>query len=369
MEKKLSVMIIGCGRVAAKHIKAIKKLSSDVELKALVDVSDKAPLKLLESSKIPSSEVKIFTDFKEAIDTIKPDIVAVTVPSGLHFQIADYALRHGCNLLLEKPMTMSSEESRKIYELSKECGKKIAMGHIYRYFPLVSILRNDIASGEFGKVLHGTIYVRWGHGDDYYSSAAWRGTWKSDGGAMMNQTIHAIDLLVWLMGSKPVEAQAMLSQRLRNIEAEDLGMAILRMEDGSLASIEGTTATSDKDHCAMFNVLCEKGQVSLGLKKGIPSLHIVKNGKNRNMHYVIEHIKKYGFSSLLNALNPHTGIYADFIGAINDESRQPLADALSGYSSVDTLMGIYKSAKLKASVILPLEEDFSSVDMEGFFNK
>lgn len=369
MEKKLSVMIIGCGRVAAKHIKAIKKLSSDVELKALVDVSDKAPLKLLEVSKIPASEVKIFTDFKEAIDEIKPDIVAVTVPSGLHFKIADYALRHGCNLLLEKPMTMSSEESRKIYELSKECGKKIAMGHIYRYFPLVSILRNDIASAEFGKVLHGSIYVRWGHGEDYYSSAAWRGTWKSDGGAMMNQTIHAIDLLVWLMGSKPIEAEAMLSQRLRNIEAEDLGMAILRMEDGSLASIEGTTATSDKDHCAMFNVLCENGQVSLGLKKGIPSLHIVKNGKNRNMHYVIEHIKTYGFSSLLNALNPHTGIYADFIGAIKDESRQPLADALSGYSSVDTLMGIYKSAKLKASVVLPLEEDFSSVDMEGFFNK
>ena len=369
MEKKLSVMIIGCGRVAAKHIKAIKKLSSDVELKALVDVSDKAPLKLLEVSKIPASEVKIFTDFKEAIDKIKPDIVAVTVPSGLHFQIADHALRHGCNLLLEKPMTMSSEESRKIFELSKECGKKIAMGHIYRYFPLVSILRNDIASGEFGKVLHGTIYVRWGHGEDYYSSASWRGTWKSDGGAMMNQTIHAIDLLVWLMGSKPIEAEAMLSQRLRNIEAEDLGMAILRMEDGSLASIEGTTATSDKEHSAMFNVLCENGQVSLGLKKGIPSLHIVKNGKNRNMHYVIEHIKTYGISSLLNALNPHTGIYADFIGAIKDESRQPLADALSGYSSVDTLMGIYKSAKLKASVVLPLEEDFSSVDMEGFFNK
>lgn len=369
MEKKLSVMIIGCGRVAAKHINAIKKLSSDVELKALVDVSDKAPLKLLETSKIPVSEVKLFTDYKEAIDEIKPDIVAVTVPSGLHFQIADYALRHGCNLLLEKPMTMSSDESRKIYELSLECGKKIAMGHIYRYFPLVDILRRDIASGEFGKVLHGTIYVRWGHGEDYYSSAAWRGTWKSDGGAMMNQTIHAIDLLVWLMGSKPVEAEAMLSQRLRNIQAEDLGMAILRMDDGSLASIEGTTATSDRDHSAMFTVLCEKGTICLGLKKGIPSLAITKNGHKRNFHYVMKHISEKGFSSMLHALNPHTGIYADFIGAIKDDSRQPLADALSGYSSVDTLMGIYKSAKLKSAVRLPLEEDFSSSDMEGFFGK
>ena len=368
MEKKLSVIIIGCGRVAAKHIKAIKKLSNKAELKALVDVSDKAPLKLLESSKIPANEVKIYNDYKQAIDEIKPDIVAVTVPSGLHFQIADYALRHGCNLLLEKPMTMSSDESRKIYELSKECNRKIAMGHIYRYFPFVSLLHEDIASGKFGKVLHGTIYVRWGHGEDYYSSAAWRGTWKSDGGAMMNQTIHAIDLLVWLMGSKPVEAQAMLSQRLRHIEAEDLGMALLRMEDNALASIEGTTATSDKDHCAMFSVLCENGEITLGLKKGMPSLHIVRNGKSLNMHYIIKQISTYGFSSLLNAVNPHTGIYADFIEAINDSDRQPLADALSGYSSVDTLMGIYKSAKLKKAVSLPLDENFSSVDMEGFFN-
>ena len=366
---KRKVIIIGCGRVAAKHIKAIKKLDSRLTLSALVDVSDTAPKKLLESSKMPADQVKIFSDYKEAIDTIKPDIVAVTVPSGLHCQIAEYALNSGCNLLLEKPMTMSSGESRKIYELSKATGKKIAMGHIYRYFPLVDLLRKDIAAGRFGKVTHGTIYVRWGHGMDYYDSAAWRGTWRSDGGAMMNQTIHAIDLLVWLMGSKPVEAKAMLAQRVRKIEAEDLGMAILRMDDGSLASIEGTTATSDKDHCAMFTVLCENGTVSLGLKRGIPKLDIRDgNNKKLNMHYVMKQISSKGFSSLLNALNPHTGIYADFADAI-DNDRQPLADALSGYSSVDTLMGIYKSAKEDRSISLPLTEDFASEDMNNYFEK
>lgn len=367
MDKKLTVIIIGCGRVAAKHIKAIQKLKDKVVLKALVDVSDKAPKKLLADAKIPESEVQIYSDYKVAIDEIKPDIVAVTVPSGLHFQIAEYAMTHGSNILLEKPMTMSSGDSRRIYEISRECDKKIAMGHIYRYFPLVNILRQDIAAGKFGKVTHGTIFVRWGHGEDYYSSAAWRGTWKSDGGAMMNQTIHAIDLLVWLMGSTPVEATSMLAQRVRKIEAEDLGMAILRMSDGSLASIEGTTATSDKDHSAMFTVLCENGTVSLGLQRGIPKLDI-RDGKNKklNFHYVMKQINASGISSLLTALNPHTGIYADFIEAINN-NRQPIADAMSGYSSVDTLMGIYRSAKEARPIALPLAEDFSSEDMKNFF--
>ena len=243
------------------------------------------------------------------------------------------------------------------------------MGHIYRYFPLVSLLQKDIAEGIYGKVTHGTIFVRWGHQDDYYRSAAWRGTWKSDGGALMNQTIHAIDLLVWLMGSKPVEAEAMLAKRLRDIEAEDLGMAILRMDDGSLASIEGTTATSDKDHSAMFTVFCEKGVISLGLRKGKPSLNI-RNGKGKKLNgrYIRRQLKVGGISSLLNALNPHTGIYKDFLEALDGDS-QPLADAYSGYTSVDTLMGIYKSALTKQAVKLPLDDDFSSNDMEGFFDK
>lgn len=369
MENKLKVMIIGCGRVSAKHLKAIKKLSDKCELKALVDVVPGAPEKLLSLSKFPAEGVSFYSDYEKAIEELKPDIVAITVPSGLHCKIAEFALNHGCHILLEKPMTMSSAESKYIYDVALKNNRKIAMGHIYRYFPLVSLLQKDISSGVFGKVTHGTIYVRWGHGDDYYNSAAWRGTWKADGGAMMNQTIHAIDLLVWLMGSTPVEAQAMLAQRLRKIEAEDLGMATLRMSDGSLASIEGTTATSEKEHSAMFSVFCENGSISLGLHKGMPKLNIRDGrGKKLNGKYIRRQLKSGGISSMLNALNPHTGIYADFIDAIEND-RAPIADGISGYSSVDTLMGIYKSALLKHPVALPLEENFASENMIGFFEK
>ena len=367
----LSVVLIGCGRVAEKHLKAISKLKN-LELKAVVDVNPESCKRLLGSVK-GFANVKSYSDYKQAIDEIKPAIVSVTVPSGLHFQIAKYAMEHGSNLLLEKPMTMSVSEAREIYELSQKTGLKIAMGHIYRYLPIVGLVRQDIAEGKYGKVTHGTIYVRWGHGEDYYQSAAWRGTWKSDGGALMNQTIHAIDLLVWLMGSEPEEASAMIAQRLRNIEAEDLGMAVLRLENGAMAQIEGTTATIPSKHTAEFSVFCENGQLSMGLDSGKPHISVygVKPaGKTKKMHgyYIRKQFKEGGLFSYKCALNPHLGIYKDLAESII-EDKNPIADAYAGFSSVDTLLGIYKSAKEGRPVKLPLEENFNSIDMTGFFDE
>ena len=366
----LPVVLIGCGRVAEKHLKAISKLKG-LALKAVVDVNPDSAKRLLNSVK-GFSDVKIFNDYKEAIDEIKPAIVSVTVPSGLHYQIAKYAMEHGSNLLLEKPMTMSVSEAREIYELSQKTGLKVAMGHIYRYLPIVGLVREDIAEGKYGKVTHGTIYVRWGHGEDYYSSAAWRGTWKSDGGALMNQTIHAIDLLVWLMGSEPEQAQAMIAKRIRNIEAEDLGMAVLKLENGALAQIEGTTATIPSKHTAEFSVFCENGQLSMGLDSGKPHLNILSvkpDGKTKklNGYYIRKQFKKGGLFSYKCALNPHLGIYKDLFDSIV-ENKAPIADAYAGFSSVDTLLGIYKSAKEGRPVDLPLKDNFTSTDMTGFFD-
>ena len=366
----LSVIIIGCGRVAEKHLKAISKLKG-LELKAVVDTNPDSAKRLLGSVK-GFANVKQYSDYKTAIDEVKPSIVSVTVPSGLHFQIAKYAMEHGSNLLLEKPMTMSVSEAREIFELSNKTGLKIAMGHIYRYLPIVGLIKEDIAAGKYGKVTHGSIYVRWGHGEDYYQSAAWRGTWKSDGGALMNQTIHAIDLLVWLMGSEPEEASAMIAKRIRNIEAEDLGMAVLRLENGALAQIEGTTATIPSKHTAEFSVFCENAQLTMGLDSGKPHIAVygVKpDGKTKklNGYYIRKQFKTGGLFSYKCALNPHLGIYKDLCDSVIG-NKNPIADAYAGFSSVDTLLGIYKSAKEGRPVTLPLKEDFNSVDMTGFFD-
>ena len=364
---RYKVAIIGCGRVAEKHLKAYSKLKDRLELVAVADPAmDHAKQMLAERG---FTGVKIYADYEEMLSNENVDICAITVPSGLHYKIATFCLNKGIHILLEKPMTMSNTQSKELYELSQKVNKKIAMGHIYRYFPLVGILREDIKNGEFGKITHGTICVRWGHGQDYYDSAAWRGTWKSDGGALMNQSIHAIDLLLWLMDAKAVSVTSKISQRLRNIEAEDVGMAIMELDSGALAMLEGTTATLPDDKEAMFSIFGEKGSVSLGLKRGKPSLNIRNaKGKKINFRYIRKQISKGGFKSFSYALNPHTGIYADLINAI-DNDTQPIADAYAGYTSVDNLLGIYKAAKEGCSISLPLENEFTSEDMIGFFEK
>ena len=365
--KKLSVLIAGCGRVSEKHAKAIKTLSDRYKLIGACDVNENAARAMIANCGKAGADAKVYNDWKKAIDELSPDVVAITLPSGMHYEVATYAMEKGSNLLLEKPMAMSEAEAHAIYDISKKTKKTIAMGHIYRYLPVVKILRDDIAKGVFGKVTHGSIYVRWGHGDDYYDSAAWRGTWKADGGALMNQTIHAIDLLVWLMGTEPIEAQAMIAQRLRHIEAEDLGYAILRMEDGSLAHIEGTTATSPAEHSAEFSVFCENGQITMGLVSGKPHINIRDGaGKKLNFRYLRKQNKEGGLSSFKTALNPHLGIYKDLHDSIIND-KEPIASAYDGYSSVDTLMGIYKAALTGKAVELPLKESFSSLDMKDYF--
>ena len=365
MSDKLSVLIIGCGRVSVKHVKAISKLKDTYHLAGLCDNNKDAAERIIKEAGL--KDVAVYDDYKKAIDELHPDVTAVTVPSGLYYAIGSYAMEHGSHILLEKPMAMSSSQSREIHELAQKYNKKIAMGHIYRYLPVVGLLQEDIAKGIYGRVTHGTICVRWGHDNDYYDSAAWRGTWKADGGALMNQTIHAIDLLIWLMGSEPCEAKAMIARRLRSIEAEDLGFAVLKLENGALANIEGATCTDPARHMANFSIFCEKASLSIGLNSGKPKLDLRLNGgKKLNNKYLRRQLKVYGLSyTIATAVNPHLGIYKNLAESIRT-GKQPLADSYAGYSSVDTLMGIYKSAKTGEAVALPLTEDFASVDMADY---
>jgi predicted dehydrogenase len=183
----------------------------------------------------------------------------------------------------------------------------------------------------------------------------------------MNQTIHALDLICWLMNSQPVSAFGHLARRFRKIESEDVGLAILSLHNGSLCQVEGTTATSPKSHEASFFLNGDRGSVHLGIRRGIPFFHI-RNEKNRSLffHYLIREIRSKGFSSLLSATNPHFAIYDDLHNAIIN-CRSPISDAKSGQLSVDTALAIYRSALENHPVHIPLDTDFSTEEMVGFF--
>lgn len=369
--RKLKVAIIGCGRVSAKHIRAISRMSDRLELCALVDNNPDAPAILLKSTKKKikhfsafTTSIKNYYDYKDMLKEVKPDVVAITVPSGLHYAIAKDCLEFGTNILLEKPMTMNNESSRELHELADRKGLKIAMGHIYRYFPIVSLLHDDMASGALGKVGHGSVIVRWGHDDDYYHQAAWRGTWKNDGGALMNQSVHALDLMCYLMNAEPIAVHGMIANRFRDMEAEDTAMGVYTLNNGALCQIEGTTATFPNDQEASFFINAEKAAIRISLHKGKPSYSVLNpKGKNLAFKYLRRYIKKFGLSYLINvAKNPHYGIYTDLYQSIVDQTS-PIADGKSGYIAVDMVLGFYQSVLQKNEVALPLPQSFDIEQM------
>jgi len=373
MDKKFRYALIGCGKVAKKHMKSVLHNLDLVEMVALVDTNTKAMDLFLEQSDLTKAQrasIVCYSDYNKMLDEQSPDIVAITTPSGTHARIGLDSIRKGVNLILEKPMTLSLEEADMLVQEADKYNVKIALGHIYRFFPFVDMIVEDIQNQVYGKVLYGDVKVRWGHDQAYYDQAAWRGTWKQDGGVLMNQSIHALDLMCWLMGSRVCEVGGTIARQTHKMEAEDLGLAIMGFENGAYCTVEGTTNTDPEHPEASFYILCTKGCIKAGIRDGKPFLEVTgENNKKRTAYYFWKLLKNArkngGLSSLAKLVNPHSGILRDLALSIR-ENRSPRADGLSGRNALELVLAIYKSAKTKSSVKLPLGE-FSTDDMIGYF--
>lgn len=373
MDKKFRYALIGCGKVAKKHIKAVLHNEDMVEMVAIVDTNIEAMKTFLDSSplsKEQKSRIVCYSDYNKMLEEQNPAIVSITTPSGTHARIGLDAIHKGANLILEKPMTLSLDEADLLLQEAAKYNVKIALGHIYRFFPFVDQIVKDIENKVYGDILYGDVKVHWGHGQEYYDQANWRGTWNQDGGVLMNQSVHALDLMCWLMGSHVCEVSGMIARQKHKIEAEDLGLGILRFENGSYCTIEGTTNTNPEIPEASFYLLCSKGSVKAGIKAGKPYFDVRdQNNKKRFSYYFWNLLKQAhkngGVKSLLKFGNPHSGILTDLCLSII-EDRNPRADGLSGKNSLELVLAIYKSAKTKSSVSLPLK-GFSTDDMIGYF--
>lgn len=371
--RKLQVAIVGCGRVARKHAKAVKHSSNLLRVTALIDQSIEACRNLNQEHKLALSEDDFYTSLEDLLNSTKAvDIIAITSPSGTHYTLAKAAIQTGKHVLIEKPMTLDLKEAKELCDLASLMNVKVAMGHIYRFFPLVDLIREDIVSGIYGEVLSSEVKVLWGHDQAYYNQAAWRGTWLSDGGALMNQSIHALDLMVWLLDLKTKSVSGKIAQVKHTMEAEDYGAAIFTMENDSILILEGTTITPETAHEASFLIRLEHAEIKAGLKKGKPFIEAVdRNGKaiGKYKRRLFKQVLKEGLKySLQGFTNPHTGIYRDLAWSIeNDKTTR--ADAESGLHSVENILAIYLSAlEDNANVHLPLD-DFSIREMQGYFKK
>ena len=357
----MNYAIIGCGRIAANHIAAAIKNGLNIVGLCDIDISKMKKIKKQFSELI---EVKEYSNYHVMLQEQDVKIVAVCTESGKHASISLDVLDYGCNLIIEKPMALSLEDADKVIEKSEKLNLKVCACHQNRFNKAVQKIRTAIDTERFGKMLHGTAHIRWNRGEEYYTQSSWRGTWEQDGGALMNQCIHNIDLLRWMMGNDVDEVIGMTDNLNHSfIEAEDLGLALIKFTNGSYGIIEGTTNVFPENLEETLYLFGEKGTVKAGGK----SVNIIEEwrfaDKNDNPDKIKQVYKEtppnvYGYG--------HTALYADVVDSIKN-NREPYINAYDGRSALELVLAIYKSAAEGKSVKLPLKK-CSTNDFKGRFD-
>ena len=353
--------LIGCGRIATNHILAAR--NNHLEIAAVCDILPEAMENLLAKHGLEQdSSIARYKDYLKMLDEVKPTLVSIATESGIHARIALDCIDRGIHVIIEKPMAMSIADADEIIRRSEKKGVKVCACHQNRFNVAVQKTRAALEAGRFGRLSHGSIHVRWNRNEGYYTQAPWRGTWAQDGGCLMNQCIHGIDLLRWMMGDEVEEVYGVTRQQFHKyLEAEDVGMAVVKFKNGAVGTIEGTTNVYPKNLEETLYLFGETGTVKIG---GTSTNNIdvwdfadetEADAANKNLKEATSNV--YG--------NGHTSLFADMMDAIAND-RKPYVDAVAGRNALEMILAIYKSQKTGLPVKLPLT-DFASVDMKGEF--
>lgn len=353
--------LIGCGRISPNHIVAAQ--NNNLEIVAICDIEEKNMHDKKVKFKL-SEDIHCYTDYLEMLEKEKPELVAIATESGKHAEIAINCIKKGhTNVIIEKPIALSLKDADDIINAAKEAGVKVCACHQNRFNKSIQKIREAVEMERFGKLFHGTAHIRWARDYEYYSRAKWRGTWAQDGGALMNQCIHNIDLLRWMMGDE-IDCVVGMTDRLKHdyIEAEDLGIALIKFKNGAYGIVEGTTNIYPKNLEETLYIFGEKGTV----KAGGVSVNIIEewnfsdeldNAEDVKLRFHENPPTVYGFG--------HTPLYTDVIDAIKND-RKPYVDGEAGRRALELVLAIYKSAAIGELVKFPLEE-CSTTEFEGRF--
>lgn len=342
----LNFALIGCGRIAHRHADALTK-NDQSRLVCTCDVIAERAREFREKYEAQSC----CSDYHQVLERHDVDVVNICTPSGLHAQIGVEAAQAGKHVIIEKPIALSLHDADALIRACEENRVVLAVCHQNRFNPAVRELRQSLDEGRFGKLTHAAAVLRWFRPQAYYDQASWRGTWAMDGGCLMNQSIHNIDLLQWMMG--PVASLfGYTARNLRNIEVEDLGMVVLKFQNGVLGSIEASTTIFPENLEETLSIFGEKGSVVLGgvavnkiqeWKFGDLPADASLKGRQEDVPNV------YGFG--------HEALMADVIGAVNNGGK-PFIDGREGRKALEIILGIYHSVRLRKEIQLPLKEEF-----------
>jgi predicted dehydrogenase len=249
--------IIGCGRVAKYHAEALRQIPG-VELKAVCDI---IPERAQEFASRYAADP--YTDYRYLLDRKDVDVVCICTPSGDHPRHGMDVARAGKHVVVEKPIGLTLEEIDALIETCNQEKVKLCVVHQNRFNPAVVKLREALDAGRFGRISHAAVTVRWHRSQEYYDQAPWRGTWALDGGVLMNQAIHAIDIFRWMMG-EPESVFAFTATHFHRIEAEDVAVAVVRFKSGALGTIEASTNVFPSNWEETLAIFGDRGSAALG---------------------------------------------------------------------------------------------------------
>ena len=307
--------------------------------------------------------ITIRRHYQQMIAENNIELASIATESGIHAEIALHCIDCGVNVIIEKPMAMSIDDAEEIIRRSEEKGVKVSACHQNRFNIAIQALRHALEAGRFGRISHGSIHVRWNRNENYYTQAPWRGTWVQDGGCLMNQCIHGIDLLRWMMGDEVEEVYGVTKQQFHDyLECEDIGMAVVKFKNGAVGTIEGTTNVYPRNLEETLYLFGESGTVKIGgtSTNNIDVWNFADEGeddqKNKGLQEATSNV--YG--------NGHTSLFADVMDAIVND-RKPYVDAVAGRNALEMILAIYQSAASGAPVKLPLK-GVASTDFTGRFD-
>jgi UDP-N-acetyl-2-amino-2-deoxyglucuronate dehydrogenase len=350
--------IIGCGMIAEYHTKAINEIQN-ARVVAAYSRSEKNGQKI---AALAQGGCALYDDLDQMLAHPGLDVVCVCTPSGAHLEPSVQAARAGKHVVVEKPLEITLPRCDAIIRACDEAGVRLCTIFPSRFTEANCQLKQAIDAGRFGRITLGDTYVKWWRTQEYYDSGGWRGTWQLDGGgALMNQAIHNVDLLYWLMGD--VETITALTATLAHerIEVEDTAVAALRFKNGALGVIEAATSAypgllkRTEIHGDGGSARVEQDDITLwSFRAEAPGDATILAKLNAATGFKAGASDPRGITHI-----GHRDQLIDFLRAI-DEGHDPLVDGREGRKSVEIIRAIYRSAQTGQAVRLPLEEDRSN---------
>jgi len=346
----LNFALVGCGRISKRHSELLGlQQIRNAKLVAVCDVVAEKAEKIAQNFSVPH-----FTDMHEMMRSVAIDVVVVLTESGNHAKHVVALAPYGKHIMVEKPMALTLDDADAMIRACDESGVKLFVVKQNRFNVPVLKLRTALEAGRFGKLVLGTVRVRWCRPQAYYDQDAWRGTWALDGGVLTNQASHHVDLLEWMMGEVD-SVFAMSSTALANIEAEDTAVVTLRFRNGALGVIEATTAARPTDLEGSISVLGEGGTVEIGgfavNQMKVWNFSEPKEGDERVMtDYSVNPPNVYGFG--------HQAYYEHVIDSIK-KGTPHLVDGLVGRKSLELISAIYESSETGREVPLRFRAKYS----------